>query len=197
MKLSKNTLKRVVTIILITVFVFAFTASAFAATQSDLIAFIQNLRALRPGPNSQNALAQAYVWLRQTTITDAEATTIMSQLNSAVASAGDANAFIDLSAAQLQEILLQANAASETLNLTLAADLDAGTFILRDAAGNIIVSATAYTGIIQQTGIDHSGVIIITIAIVALFGVAAITSVAIRKKKQAISAIPIHERFIP
>jgi len=194
MKLFKKTLRKIVVIVLITVFVFTFTASATATTQADLLSLIQSLSTQYTGPNAQNALAQAYVWLRQNTIDDAQAAYIAGHIQAALSLAGDATAFLELSASQVQQILYHANAAAEALNLTLATDLAGGTFTFRDASGNVAVTATATTGpsgtsagIIQQTGIDHSVVIIITLAVASLFGVAAITSVSVRKKKQSIS----------
>ena len=191
MNKAKKILTTITTVALITVLMFALTAAASANTPAEQIeARLSEIASQHSGPIVQQARAQATVWLSQYgyTVTAAQAAAVLEQINAAVATAGGATAFADLSQGEINSIMGNLANAAYALNLSADFVVDATGLRARitDAGGRVV--AYVAQDPIRQTGIDHSAIIAITLGISALFGVAAIAAVASRKKKLTIKA---------
>jgi hypothetical protein len=183
--------KTLISLSLVVLLLISFTTPAASSSADDVIAELRAIQAAFPG-NAQVArlVSAARTWLSDpvnaATITPDAAGTISGNIANARATVGSATALSELSEAQANAVVSSVAAAANAANLRFSASISGNdwTFVLTDAAGNVIASATNADPI-KQTGMDSIllivGIIIFSVAM--LFGAVIIISKTARKKR--------------
>lgn len=185
-------MKKFVSLILVVIFLVAFSVPAIATTPAQrVIAALDAVQAqFSNDARVVRGVSQIRTWLANeanaATITDDIADTIVSQITAALNTAGDATSLSALNRDQL--LAIQSNieraaaAASLTPDVTVSGDI--WTINVTDQAGTTVFNTTNRP-IIQQTGIDASVLIAIIIGITLIFGAAIVVAVYTKKRQHA------------
>jgi len=180
-------MKKLIPLILIFVLAVSFSIPALASEDGNAI-IRARLAALKASALSSNQAAMSAIsdiegWLAGNTIDVATANTIVSNINTAVETAGGATSLEELNQTQVTSILNSVTAAASAADLNFSYNLSNGSFALTAPDGTPISSGRVdSSGPVQQTGIDTTVIIIIAIGITLLFAISSVVAVATRKK---------------
>jgi len=181
-------MKRIlISLTLVVIILTAFTIPAVAAEVDDVKAALAKIQAQFPDVEQVAKLvSDANTWLASNgdELPAGSGAIVSAQINAAIATAGSASTIAGLSEAERNSILSNITTAASAVDLTFSAGVTGGvySFTLKDAEGNVI--STASNNPIKQTGLDATTIIIVSIVITILFGVAIVAAILFGKKRQ-------------
>lgn len=171
-------LKKLVVCAMASVMVVASTMTAFAAELSNSEKKIVD--ALKSAGVASEYVTQAENYLKgdDVDVTDAQATTIVTQIEEAKEIAGDVKDIAKLSADQKSKIVKKIEAAANEVGLTVSVDTSKDSIVVKDAAGKVVAEATTKT--VKDTGANMT----VTVSVVSLLALA-LAGCAVAGKKFA------------
>jgi len=181
-------MKRIlISFMLVIIMLALFSLPAAASETDDVRAALAKIQAQFPGVEQVAKLvSDANTWLvaNGDNLPTGSGAIVEAQVNAAIATAGGASSLSALSEAQRNSILGNIAAAADAVNLAFSVSISGGvyTFTLRNADGTVI--STAANNPIKQTGQDTITIVIITIGITILFGIAITVALITGKKRQ-------------
>jgi len=181
-------MKRIlISLTLVVIMIAVFSLPATASEADDVKAALAGLQAKFPdAPQVAKIVSDANTWLAQNgdSLPEGSGAAVSAQISAAIATAGSATNLSQLSEAQRNSILGNITAAADAVDLSFSTSFSGGTytFTLRSSDGRVI--STAANNPIKQTGLDTKTIILITIGITALFGVAIAVALITGKKRQ-------------
>ncbi|MBN1623874.1 MAG: hypothetical protein JW903_05865 [Clostridia bacterium] len=163
--------KKTILIVAIVIMLMSFTATASAATVSDI------LQSLRDANVPEVYVLQAESYMADKTVTSATADAIIVHINNAAVIADGETKLSQLTGEQKSGILTEISAACALLDMTASYVDEALT--IKDSTGNIVIYLSAEDAI-KQTGYDYN-LILYGLGILMIAGI----SIIVVKKKLA------------
>jgi len=179
----RNKMKRtLLSLGLVIIMLVAFAVPAMASAEVDAVeAALKKIEAAFPQAAKQVSDARAWLASDGESLAAGSGAKVAAQIDAAISTAGSAKTMAAMSAEQQEKIVGNIQAAATAAGLKAAVSADGKTITVTDSAGKVISTASAANPV-KQTGIDTTTIVIITIAITTLFGVAVVAAVATRKK---------------
>ena len=168
---------------------------ALASDGADAVkAKLAELQATYTTPTAVKAISDALSWLNvpanAATISSEQGGVIVSNINNAVAAAGDVKTLGELDDAQLNAVLANVNMAVNSLGWSITIDTSGGgtSWTVLDSDGKEVTAVSA-GNVIKQTGIETTVLIGLIIGITLLFGGAVVAAIVTRKKMPVNEAV--------
>lgn len=182
--------KKLMTLVLVAIMFTLLAIPAAAQTGAEVLeAALNDLEGRLAGnANAAAAISQARTQLAdpefRASISVAQATEKVAHKDAALATLGDAAYLSDLSAEEVARIMSHVESAAAVSGWTASLDTTNMIVSIRAADDAPIVTAPAGRGVIRQTGIDASRLIVVIVALTALFGAAMLVAVRTRAGKK-------------
>jgi len=161
----------ILTALVVTIMTCAAVVSA-ASSQDDIITALQDAGV----PDTYIATAEDYMAQSDITMTPAQVDSVIANIDNASAITGGEVKFSNMSADQKTQVIAEVGDAANTMGLSTSYDSTTGLSI-SDSTGNVIVSISADSGAVKQTGFDYT----IVFAGLALIVLAGVSTIIVRK----------------